>query len=215
MSASARVLARTLGLTLTALAFWSWFEKSRARLETYTDDEREAVLDDILEELHKYSDGLWFEIGGHPEGPKELIISAEGDSDYFAEVVSLVAQAPKLEGWRFIAFKPPQGFEFATSYGDIHVDPSKSWFLPLDSASDPKSLGLRVAVANFHESKAEAFTTAVYLVLDAGLGELRARKCVNYVEVVAAPSNPEDEGFMELKELDQYITWREAKRGEA
>jgi hypothetical protein len=200
---------------LTVLAFWSWFEKSRARLETYTDDEREGVLDEILEELHKYSAGLWFEIGGHPEGPKELIISAEGDSDYFAEVVSLVAQAPKFDGWKFIAFKPPQGFEFTTTYEDLHVDPAKSWFLPLDSASDPKSLGLRVAVADFNESKAKAFTTAVYLVVDAGLGELRAGKYINYVEVVAVPSNPEIEGFIELTELDQYITWREAKRSEA
>jgi hypothetical protein len=200
---------------LTALAFWSWFEKSRARLETYTDEEREGVLDEILEELHKYSAGLWFEIGGHPDGPKELIISAEGNSDYFAEVVSLVAQAPKLDGWKFIAFKPPQGFEFTTTYEDVHVDPAKSWFLPLDSASDPKSLGLRVAVANFNENKVKAFTTAVSLALDAGLGELRAGKCVNYIEVVAVPSNPENEGFMELTDLDQYIAWREARRSEA
>jgi hypothetical protein len=200
---------------LTALAFWSWFENSHGRLQWNTDDEREAVLDEILEVLHEYSTGLWFEIGGHPEGPKELIISAEGDSDYFAEVVSLIAQAPKLDGWKFIAFKPPQGFEFTTTYEDVHVDPAQCWFLPLDSSSDPKSLGLRVAVADFNENKAKAFTTAVYLVLDAGLGELRAGTCINYIEVVAVPSNPQDEGFIELTELDQFITWREAKRSEA
>ncbi len=53
---------------------------------------------------------------------------------------------PIYEGWAFIALKPPQGFQFTTTYEGTQFDPREMWFLPLESKSHPCDLGVRIAV---------------------------------------------------------------------
>ncbi len=182
-------------------------------MEGFTHGRDDALLDELQAELQAYSPGLWLEMGGHPDGPLELVISAEGDPDYFEDVRHLVAAAPETPGWRFVAFKPPQGFEFRTEYEGVIVDPDECWFLPLQSKSNPASLGLRVAVPGVTDELARTYKAAVHIVLDTGLGELIAAEAVQHLEVVPLPNSPERDGYIELRELGKYITWRE--QGEA
>jgi hypothetical protein len=191
--------------------FWNWFATARHRLERFSDSRDDALLDELQAELQSYSPGLWFDVGGHPDGPLELVISAEGDPDYFEDVRRLVAAAPETPGWRFVAFRPPQGFEFRTEYEGVIVDPGECWFLPLLSKSKPASLGLRVAVPGFTDELARSYKAAVYIVLDTGLGELIAAESVQYLEVVPLPDAPAIDGYIELRELGKYITWREQR----
>jgi len=189
-------------------AFWNWFRSAHVRLQNLRGGRDDALLDEIQTRLQDCSPGLWFEVGGHPEGPMELIISAEGDPNYFADVRQLVGSAPAIPGWQFIAFKPPQGFEFQTEYEGVVVNPATSWFLPLESKSDPTAVGLRVAVPGFTQERGQDFRTAVYIVLDTGLGELAASETIQHLEVVAPPSKPEDDGYIELNELGSYLEWK-------
>jgi hypothetical protein len=191
--------------------FWEWFATAKPRLENFSHQRDDALLDEVQAALQRYSPGLWFEMGGHPDGPMELIISAEGDSDYFDDVRRLVAAAPDTRGWRFIAFKPPQGFEFRTEYEGVVVDPADCWFLPMQSKSNPTALGLRVAVPGFTDELESTNRAAVYIVLDTGLGELVATEAVHHLEVVPLPASPETDGYIKLNELGQYVTWREQR----
>jgi hypothetical protein len=192
-------------------AFWKWFIHAHHKFEHVQGDRKESLLDELQDRLQKFSPGLWFEVGGHPDGPMELIISAEGNPDYFAEVLALVGCAPKMEGWQFIAFKPPQGFEFVTEYEGVTINPAKSWFLPLVSESNPSALGLRVAVPGFSQELEKIYGAAVCIVLDTGLGELAASESIHHLEVVALPGDPEGEGYIELNELGDYLAWRAAR----
>src|SRR4051794_15901947 len=125
--------------------FWDWFKTNNSKyyyLNQITDlEKREKLLNQFLEQLHNYCDNLFFEIGGVPNEPQELIISAEGNKDYFDKVEELVAAAPKLSDWEIIAFKPPLGVDYITEYKGIKLNARKIWFLPLDNEDDPKSLG--------------------------------------------------------------------------
>jgi hypothetical protein len=188
-------------------AFWEWFALHEARFRSI-DSSRDPRLDEILRRLHGFSPKLYFEIGGAPEGPTEFIVTAEGRRDLYSEVRRLIAAAPALDGWRFIAFKPAHGFDFVTDYEGVHVDPKRCWFMPLTSAKRPNSLGLRIAVPDFQELRRDAFVTALLKVLDTALGELAAAEEIETVVVAPLPADPPRDGWIELIELPAYLMWR-------
>ncbi len=195
--------------------FWNWFKRNNSKyyyINQMIDlEQKEKVLDDFLNQLHNYCDKLFFEIGGVPNEPQELIISAEGNKDYFHKVEALVSKAPNIDEWQIIAFKPPMGVDFITEYEGIKMNPHEIWFLPLDNEKDPKALGLRICLPNFDLKKEEIFLEGCYQLVDAILGEKSAALEINHIEVDKLPKNPDDKGLIELSELSKYINWRKAK----
>src|SRR5690242_6569629 len=125
-----------------ASSFWSWFSKNEARYRNLEVPEKEQLLDEMQENLQAFCPDLWFEIGGAPTGPRELVITAEGNLKAFPALRELCRAAPRLDGWVVVSFKQPQGFEFTTQYEDIVVAPEATWFLPLYSEKRPDLLGL-------------------------------------------------------------------------
>jgi hypothetical protein len=195
--------------------FWEWFKRNNSKYfylnQIDSPEKREKLLNEFLEQLHEYCDKLYFEIGGFPNEPQELIISAEGDIKYFHNVELLVSKAPKINDWQIIAFKPPMGTNFVTKYEDIKLDPSEIWFLPLDNKNDPKSLGLRIYLPDYKPQKEKTFLEGCYQVIDAILGEKSSALDIDHLELRKLPEEPEKEGLIELSELPKYISWRKTK----
>src|SRR5690348_5057588 len=119
---------------ITAKEFWSWIKKNNAKyffLDQVGDKEvMEKLLDEFLQQLHQYSDKLFFEIGGHPDETQELFITAEGNAEYFHKVTELVGQAPSLKDWSIIAFKQPKEPGFTIHHNNVKLDPKEMWFSP-------------------------------------------------------------------------------------
>ncbi len=193
--------------------FWLWFQANESRFRNIEVPEKEDLLDEFMGQLHEFSGDLWFELGGHPDGPHELIITAEGNFQAFNEVRRLIDAAPQIPGWEFIAFKPAQGFDFVTSYEGLNFAPAATWFLPLVSREDPDFLGLRVAFAHFDPKNKETFLAAAYIMLEAGLGELITAERIQHVEVGLLPSSPEAAGYIEICELSDYLSFLERQAG--
>jgi len=194
-------------------SFWQWFQANESRFRDIEVPEKEELLDEFMEQLHEFSDDLWFELGGHPDGPRELIITAEGNLDAFHEVRRLIGAAPLVPGWELIAFKPAHGFDFVTNYEGLTLAPEATWFLPLESREDPDSFGLRVAYAHFDPKQQPKFLAATYIVLEAGLGELVTAERIHHVEVGLLPSSPEAAGYIEMRELSDYLAFRARSAG--
>jgi hypothetical protein len=191
--------------------FWSWFVANEHLYRDVEVPEKESLLDALLERLQAFCAQLWFEVGGGPTGPRELVITAEGRIEAFPSLLELTRAAPDIPGWQVVAFKQPQGFEFVAHYEDIVVAPEATWFLPLFSQEDPESLGLRLAFAHFEQKKKRQFLAAAYVLLEAGLGELAAAEEVAHVEVCQAPSSPEGSGYLSLRSLREYLDGRSPK----
>jgi len=196
--------------------FWNWFKENNSKyfyLNQISDtDKKEKLLNHFLEQLHQYCDGLFFEIGGVPNESQELIISAEGDKNYFHNVEELVAYAPKINDWQIIAFKPPMGIDFIAEYEGVKLNPKETWFLPLTTDSDPKIFGIKVCFEHYTKKKHNQFLNGAYQILDVILGEKSNTLDIQHVEVDKLPQKPEDEGLIELSDLQNYIEWRKSNK---
>ena len=185
--------------------FWEWFESNQTKVEAYKVGD-EQILNEIMASLHKYNSSLYFEFSTNSE-PKEFIITAEGDPQQFDSVMKLVSSAPNIEGWKFIAFKPAHGFDFITNYEGVNYDPKKLWFLPLVSKKVPNTIGLRIGIPSYDEDLHQYAKSAMYIVLDGGIGEKNVIEHIHYLETGLLPEDPEGEGYIELENLNQYIEY--------
>jgi hypothetical protein len=197
--------------------FWNWFEANNQAylfINEVEEAERDRLMDAIGSELHKYNENLWIEIGGFANEVMELIVTAEGDTEFFNMVEDVVAQAPDIKGWNFVAFLPPMvGDPFKINYEGVELDTEDMWFLPLEEEDDPKSIGLRICTPNFDEIKDhEYFMSAIYKILETLLGEKTFALDIDYVETGEVPENPEEEGMMELQEVLEYVEWEKKNR---
>jgi len=187
------------------LEFWEWFERNEAKFRDVDVPEKEELLDELLAKLQAYCEALWFETGTADDGIHELIISAEGDVDHFSAVRKLVASAPPIGGWRFIAFKPANGFDFDTEYQGITFSPEATWFVRLRSPKNPSALGIRVGYAHYDAARHESFMTGTCIMLECALGELAFAESVHHVEVSGLPSSPESSGYVPISELVNFV----------
>lgn len=195
---------------MKAKKFWEWFVKNQNKyffLNQVESDVKENLLNEFTNQLHKFCENLFFQIGGHPDKTQDLIITAAGNVKYFDKVEELVNVAPKLKDWRFIAFKPPMEFGFKLTYKNITTDPGELWFLPLENSSNPQDMGIRIAFPNYLDSKEKDFTFIAFLMLDTILGEQSTALDIDYLDVGIIPDDPENNGFIHLSELKDFVTW--------
>lgn len=192
--------------------FWEWFEANKLAFSRLTTPD-EPFWDLALETIKRVDEHLWFELSRDRHPAREFIVTAEGHVSSFPIVEKLIGLAPNIEGWAFIALKPPQGFQFTTTYEGNRFDPREMWFLPLESESHPRDLGIRIAVPNLDCVDKRTAHSAVLVILDTGLGERSAALDLQHTEVTEIPTNPASLGYIELPELADYIAWR--KKGSA
>ena len=192
--------------------FWTWFARESGRFAA-APGFSEAVFDEITAEVQRYSKGVHVMLGGGPNGERELVITTEGDADYIDAVRDLVRVAPEIPGWTVIAFKPPQGFEFAIRIIDREINAATLRFRRAPEHDTEDALGLVVFFPEFDPKQEEEFTFAAFIILDAGLGELSTMTDIGTVEVAGLDSATTAVASTQpLSELpDAIAAWR-AKR---
>lgn len=202
-------------MTNAAKQFWDWFEANNHAylfLNDIQGDEKERLLNNLLAELHKYCDKLFFEAGGHPDGTQELIISAEGNKEYFEKVEELISKAPQLDNWKFIPFIPARDADFQIDFEGVILKPGEMWFLPLEHPDDQSSIGIRVCMKNYELIKDKKFFMAtIFKAIDTIVGEKVFATDIDFIEGSQLPDDPEEEGMIELAELPKYINWKKSK----
>lgn len=177
--------------------FWEWFEGNARRLAA-VQQPSEKLLDEVQRELQKAEPGLAFEIGF--EGPKEprvLVISADGARERFAAVQRLVATAPKMPGWRVVAFRQRKP-SLDVEYRGVRLAPRNVWFSS-ERVGGVVSVVVFVREAGSHPSP--AVRGAVLLLLDTTLGEYDVETRVEGIDIRPLPNDPRAEGLRPLSEL--------------
>ena len=199
----------------SAKHFWEWFKEHNSAylfLNDVDSDIKQNLLDTLQEKLSLYCDRLYFEIGGFKDERQELIITAEGEIDYFDMVDELVNAAPQISNWSFIAFIPPRDTHFELDYEGVKLSADDMYFDVLENSGEPDKLGIRVFTRNFEIIKdSEWLKPAVYKVLDTVLGEKSFAMDVDYVDIEQLSDDPQGDGLLHLSDLPRYISWKRSK----
>ena len=149
--------------------FWTWFRANDAKLKAMPNADH-PFWDTALAQLQLVHRGLRFEMSDPVRGRREFVITAEGDAKLFPLADAMVAAAPVMDAWTFVALKPAMGFDFTHQYEGVVYDPKSMWFLPLGIEGRPEALGLLIGVPSLRDLDQDGAEFAVTIILETGLG---------------------------------------------
>ncbi|MHB8875143.1 MAG: hypothetical protein ACYC8T_15765 [Myxococcaceae bacterium] len=186
--------------------FWDWVAANSAELSKIERGD-EPIADGLAKQLHYIDGDLTFELG--PKGAeRELIISAGGIQKAFSKVQALVAAAPKLPGWKVIAFRQRKSLDLRIGLGGLELGADELWF----TAKPDGRAGL-IAVTVFAKGLTaendREVQQAVYLLLDTAIGEYDVETKLGAIEVKAAPPDPAGQKLTGFRQLPGVVDgWR-------
>lgn len=190
--------------------FWQWFAAHQQRFFTAV-NEHERIEADFFDELSPQLDlvneNLYFLAGMADEHTAELIITVDGDLKHIVFAEELVAAAPALPGWNFLALKPAttEGFNLSMAgrkYGTDNIS-----FYPTTAPDYPDEIDLTFVYADWQEADAKAIETGVFLFLDNYLGELSLATEIDGTTVTGSAADGAD--LIPLAKLREYLHWRQ------
>jgi hypothetical protein len=196
--------------------FWTWFIDNHAKLKslrTLAPKEQKHFTFWLNWHLHFYAAGVDY-ILIFPNRKKEkiqMIITANGNPEYFEKVEEIVAAAPLLAEWTFTAFIQPsqdyekleEGLDKPYVFQDITLKASEMKFLPFEYNGE-KKIDMVVYLKNYvlhsHNSN---LLQIVYFMLQDLLGEKMLYGNINFVELAQIPEDQSN--FLHLYDLQLYI----------
>ena len=124
--------------------FWNWIQYNERTLRNLKNEKpktQKLFLFWLDKNLHYYSEGLdcILMFPTKDNEPTQLIISANGNPDYFARVITLIDNAPRVKHWKFTAFIQPSedidemeaGMDEPYVFKDINLKASELKFMCL------------------------------------------------------------------------------------
>ncbi len=193
---------------ITAQEFWDWFiTKSEFLMDLDNSKDKDQLIKEFEEVLASYSEGLSFEISELSQNGRSITFSAEGDEDYFEDVIELTNNVPILDFWDIVAFKQPQGERVRIKFENYSINSKDLWFIPMENDEElSEKVGIMVGINDLNEEDEDQLI-AVYTLIEAMIGEYDCTTLLGYFELCLLPENPEQEGFIPLTQLPEFIAW--------
>jgi len=198
--------------------FWDWFEKNHESYNsfnkkyTFNIEEAEELLALLTKSLHEYSKGLFVEISGD-DAKQEMIITAQGNKEFFADALELVQNAPIIGSWNFIATKPAIGLDFNFKMAGVTMNPDEILFMPLEADEYPDDIAIRLYHKEYTTEEGairNAVIVGLYAALNMCLGETATTLDLQYIDFDDMP-HPKEQTFP-FSELKAYIEYKKGKR---
>ena len=201
--------------------FWAWFQTQAAAFHhaVITQEKIDTdFFDPLSASLDRMHEGIYFLAGEAEAGVAELILTADGVYRNFAFIEDLVAAAPKLPAWRFVALKPAcaiDGFGINMS-GLVYSDDTLHFYVRED-AKCPQVVDV-VMVHNDATATEEQLTSGVYVYLDNLLGEWVAVTQIDQMQIINQQQLPANQALQPMAELAPYLhgrheAWQKAYGG--
>jgi hypothetical protein len=187
--------------------FWRLFTELAPRLAELTTAE-DPIYDRLLAQLHRVDPGLFIEVSADSD-ERELVITADGNSELFALADAVVAAAPRLQGWNILALKPRLGFPESVTWEGVLINIADVVFDPI-TPEDSNELVLQLFVPGINEQEVDSAHNALMRALDHALGEREFAASVQYTEVV--PLHGPGDDYISLLKLEEFLKWHNKQR---
>jgi hypothetical protein len=197
--------------------FWNWFQDNNQRIKNSCNESPEKQKE-ILFWLGKNLSYYCREIDFIIVFPKkensktEFIVTANGSSNYFQQVILLIDNAPRLRTWKFTAFIQPterineiiNGLDEPYIFHEITLKASELTFLPLEYHEISHKLDIVVFLKNYNVyCDTKTLQQAIFIIMQDIVGEKSLYQNINFIQLAQAPDNKE--GLIKLYDLQLYI----------
>ncbi|MBW8687187.1 DUF695 domain-containing protein [Chitinophaga rhizophila] len=193
-------------------AFWTWFTAHEKKFyDVVITADRDTIdkqfFEPLMERLNAIREGYFF-LTGLNEDTAELIITADGEVKNIVFVEELVALAPVLANWRFIADKPESDIDYTTIHiHDFIFSLENLFFYAKEDAQHPDKINITIVHDSYDEAEKGKIIPGVYIFLDNLLGEVKSITMIDSVEVIG-PDQAELE-LIPVVKLKAYLEWRQ------
>ena len=183
--------------------FWTWFKEKESEFPA-TAEFGASYGKELSRRLALVHPGLVYEISVPENGPKELVISADGLRNLIPHVRNLVGAAPAVEGWTFTAFRPRMKdyAKFKLRFGGREFDPGKLWCY---SRVQGGRFDLIVYHPAYSDEARNLIMNGTYILLDMALGEFDVMTGIRSIDHQQLPENPESKGLYRFERLRQIF----------
>jgi hypothetical protein len=186
--------------------FWNWFQDNNQTIKNIlneTPKSQKHIFFWLNKHLHYYCKGIDFIIA-FPKKPTDktrLIITANGNPEYFKQVVDLIDNAPRLRTWIFVALIQPtediekimDGLDNPYIFKDITIKASDIMFLPLNCDESCKKFDIMVYLKNYNiHCNTKTWQQAIYIIMQDIFGEKQLYEHINFVQLAQLPDNNEE-----------------------
>ena len=201
--------------------FWAWFQTQAATFHhaVITQEKIDTdFFDPLSASLDRMHEGIYFLAGEAEAGVAELILTADGVYRNFAFIEDLVAAAPKLPAWRFVALKPACAIDgFGINMNGLVYSDDTLHFYVREDAKCPQVVDV-VMVHSDATATEEQLTSGVYVYLDNLLGEWVAVTQIDQMQIINQQQLPANQALQPMAELAPYLhgrheAWQKAYGG--
>lgn len=191
--------------------FWSWFksrEKEFHRVVKLNFNVDGNFFVPLEERLNRVRRGFAFEVCMKDEDVAELVLTAEGKIKNIVFVEDLVAAAPAIPGWEFVASRQEAEVdEPCVNIGGFDFNSDNLFFYADDQPQYPDCINLTVVHDDYTTENDEQMVMGTYLFLDSYMGEVRSVTVIDYVNVTGRAQA--DQELIPIEKLKDFIEWRE------
>jgi hypothetical protein len=185
--------------------FWRWFAAHDQDVRGAYESRNTSWLDaELSARVERIAQGTSWEIGPYAL-PDNAFILSPGTRKELAAVKAAVTRAPRINGWHFIACKPPKDLLSLTfELGNVSTN-ADSWVYRMTSYNDGEFADLEIF---FEPSAAPALgkeTTLCELVVEALLGEELRLDRIGAITPVSVPDIRVIENTTAMKHLRPHL----------
>jgi hypothetical protein len=191
--------------------FWNWFQNNEKTFFSVVKSQKNIekdFFDKLSPKLAELKEGYFFLAGMLDNDTAELVLTADGNIKNIVFVEELVAQAPKIKGWKFTALKPALDIEnVAINMYGYRFDSENLFFYSNENTDYPDEIDISVVHNDLTEENKNEIETGTYIFLDNYLGELDFVNNIDNLNIISKQEAKKE--LVPIAKLKDFLIWRQ------